>query len=154
MQVATWNLNNREGKIKFRPEADRAAIALGADVLVFNEYYLKNNEFAFSRTLHDAGWSYQEKSLVTGEKANRILISSRLPLQLLDIGLRRLISSFRLTCSASACPRSAFRLSVCECLGTTSATLDWCSMPGIGSRKPLRHFWISRQSCSEISMLD
>ena len=44
MLIATWNLNNRVGKVRFRPEAASAAIALGADVLVFNEYYPKDHE--------------------------------------------------------------------------------------------------------------
>ena len=36
-QFATWNLNNRVGMVGFRPEAANVAIALEADVLVFNE---------------------------------------------------------------------------------------------------------------------
>lgn len=87
MPVATWNLNNRVGMVRFRPEAANAAIALGADVLVFNEYYPQQHEATFGRTLHDAGWSYQEMSRDTGEKANRVLIASRLALQPLDIRL-------------------------------------------------------------------
>jgi hypothetical protein len=55
MLIATWNLNNRVGKVRFRPEAASAAIALGADVLVFNEYYPQEHEPTFVRTLHDAG---------------------------------------------------------------------------------------------------
>ncbi len=87
MLIATWNLNNRVGKVRFRPEAASAAIALGADVLVFNEYYPKDHEPTFVRTLRDAGWLYQEKSKDTGEIANRVLIASRLPLEPLDIRL-------------------------------------------------------------------
>ena len=87
MLVATWNLNNRVGKVRFRPEAASAAIALGADVLVFNEYYPQQHEVAFRRTLHDAGWSHQEMSRDTGEKANRVFIASRFSLQPLDIRL-------------------------------------------------------------------
>jgi NAD(P)H-dependent FMN reductase len=87
MLIATWNLNNRVGKVRFRPEAAGAAITLGADVLVFTEYYPKEHEPTFARTLSDAGWSYQEKSRDTGEIANRVLITSRLPLEPLDIRL-------------------------------------------------------------------
>jgi hypothetical protein len=87
MLIATWNLNNRAGKVRFRPEAADAAIALDTDVLVFTEYYPKEHEHTFARTLRDAGWSYQEKSRDTGEIANRILITSRLPLKPLAIRL-------------------------------------------------------------------
>ena len=34
MRIATWNLNNRVGKTRFRLDAAEAAIALGVDVLV------------------------------------------------------------------------------------------------------------------------
>lgn len=87
MLIATWNLNNRVGKLRFRPEAAAAAIALGADVLVFNEYYPQEHEAKFAHTLDDAGWLHQEMSRDTGEKANHILIASRLPLQQLEIRL-------------------------------------------------------------------
>lgn len=87
MLVATWNLNNRVGKVQFRPEAASAAIALGADVLVFNEYYPQQNEARFSQTLHDAGWPFQELSKDTGARANRVFIASRFPLQPMNIGL-------------------------------------------------------------------
>ena len=39
MKIAAWNLNNRVGKVPFRLEAATAAIAVGADIFVFNEYY-------------------------------------------------------------------------------------------------------------------
>jgi endonuclease/exonuclease/phosphatase family metal-dependent hydrolase len=87
MLIATWNLNNRVGTVRFRSEAVGAAIALGADVLVFNEYFPQQHEAAFSRALHDAGWPHQEMSRDTGAKANRVLIASRFPLQPLDIPL-------------------------------------------------------------------
>jgi hypothetical protein len=87
MLIATWNLNNRFGKVRFRPEAASAAIALGADVLVFNEYYLQDHGATFAHTLHVAEWAHQEISKDTGEKANRVLIASRLPLRPLDIQL-------------------------------------------------------------------
>jgi endonuclease/exonuclease/phosphatase family metal-dependent hydrolase len=87
MLIATWNLNNRVGMVPFRLEAASAAITLGADVLVFNEYFPKEYEATFARTLHEAGWSHQAMSMDTGEKANRILIASRLPLQALNTPL-------------------------------------------------------------------
>lgn len=87
MLIATWNLNNRVGKVGFRPDAADAAIALGADVLVFTEYFPQESEASFSRALHDAGWSYQEKSRDTGAKANQVLIASRLPLKPLELRL-------------------------------------------------------------------
>ena len=87
MLIATWNLNNRVGRVRFRPEAADAAIALRADILVFNEYYPKENGATFSRTLSDAGWAYQMISVDTAEIANLVLIASRIPLQPLDIPL-------------------------------------------------------------------
>ena len=87
MLIATWNLNNRVGKVRFRPEAASAAIALNADVFVFNEYYPQEYGNAFCRALQDEGWLYQEESKDSGEKANRVLIASRFPIQLLNIYL-------------------------------------------------------------------
>ena len=87
MRVATWNLNNRVGNVAFRPEAANASIALNADILVFNEYYPKQYAAAFTSALADAGWTYQETSKDSGEKANRVLIASRLPLQPFEIYL-------------------------------------------------------------------
>jgi endonuclease/exonuclease/phosphatase family metal-dependent hydrolase len=87
MKIATWNLNNRVGKVTFRPEAAGAAIALGVDVLVFNEYFPKEHEATFARTLHDAGWSHQAISTDTGERANRVFIASRIALKPLEVRL-------------------------------------------------------------------
>jgi hypothetical protein len=80
--LATWNLNNRVGKITFRPEAANAAIALGADVLVFTEYFPQHHHQQFRQVLKDAGWSWQEFSPEPEEKANRTLIVSRLPMEI------------------------------------------------------------------------
>lgn len=87
MLIATWNLNNRVGTVPFRPEAADAAIALQADVLVFNEYYPQGHSAAFANSLKMAGWQHQEMSKDTGVKANRVLIASRLPLKQLDLKL-------------------------------------------------------------------
>lgn len=39
MRFATWNLNNRVGKVRFRTEAADAALALDADGVVFTESF-------------------------------------------------------------------------------------------------------------------
>ncbi len=87
MLIATWNLNNRVGMVRFRPDAANAAIALGADVLVLTEFYPQEHEASFADALHRAGWAHQAISKVTGAKANRVLIASRHPLEPLDIRL-------------------------------------------------------------------
>jgi hypothetical protein len=81
MLVATWNLNNRVGRISFRPDAANAAIALGSDVIVFTEYYPREHHEQFCHVLAQSGLSYQLLSIETGEVANRILIVARLPLE-------------------------------------------------------------------------
>lgn len=80
MRIATWNLNNRVGKTRFRPEAACAAIALGADILVFTEFFPQQNESLFRTTLENAGWRDQIMSAQTSEVANRVLVASRRPL--------------------------------------------------------------------------
>ena len=87
MKIAAWNLNNRVGRVPFRAEAADAAIALDADVYVFNEYYPQSNEIAFCKTLSKAGWQHQALSTDTGEKANRVLIVSRTQLAPLPLNL-------------------------------------------------------------------
>ena len=87
MKIAAWNLNNRVGRVPFRPEAAEAVIGLDADVYVFNEYYPQSSEIAFRRTLAEAGWQQQALSTDTGEKANRVLIVSRTQLTPLALKL-------------------------------------------------------------------
>ncbi len=87
MLIATWNLNNRVGMVRFRPEAADAAIALDADVLVLTEFYPQQHEASFADALHRAGWAHQSISKDTGAKANRVLIASKHPLEPLDIRL-------------------------------------------------------------------
>jgi hypothetical protein len=83
LSVATWNLNNRVGKVSFRPEAAEAAIALDVDLLVFTEFFPKEHEKSFTTTLANAGWSEQRMSEEAPSKdANRVLIASRSGLQL------------------------------------------------------------------------
>ena len=94
MLVASWNLNNRVGRTKFRLEAANAATTLGADVLVFNEYYPKEHEANFSRILSDAGWAHQLVSRNTGVPANRVLIASRRDLVHLDVALPQFDQQF------------------------------------------------------------
>lgn len=80
MRLATWNLNNRVGKIPFRPEAAHAAVLLGADVLVFTEYFPQHHHAAFSEVLASAGWANQLLSHEPAVTANRVFMASRLPL--------------------------------------------------------------------------
>ncbi len=85
MKIATWNLNNRVGRVRFRPEAANAAVALDADVLVFTEFYPQLHEKGFRDTLSNAGWTEQLMSPTPTEVANRILIASKLPVKPLKI---------------------------------------------------------------------
>ena len=80
MKIAAWNLNNRVGKVPFRLEAAAAAIAVDADVFVFNEYYPQSHGKAFQAELESAGWVHQALSVQTDEKANRVLIASKIPI--------------------------------------------------------------------------
>ncbi|OYT90652.1 MAG: hypothetical protein CFE43_17325 [Burkholderiales bacterium PBB3] len=81
MKIATWNLNNRVGMVRFRPEAAHAAISVNADVIVFNEYYPQEASGEFQDILKDHGWSHQCLSEDCGVKANRVLIASRFELR-------------------------------------------------------------------------
>ena len=80
MKIASWNLNNRVGKVPFRLDAAAAAIAVDADIFVFNEYYPQSHKKAFQAELESAGWVHQALSVQTDEKANRILIASKIPI--------------------------------------------------------------------------
>jgi hypothetical protein len=78
--VLCWNVNNRVGYTKFRPEAAQAAMATGADVLVFNEFYPRSAQARFAAELQEGGWSQQTLSWAPhGAVANRILIAARQP---------------------------------------------------------------------------
>jgi hypothetical protein len=79
MLIGTWNLNNRAGKTRFRPEAASAIAALRADVVILTEYYPQGREDAFQAALSDAGWTYLLASKTLDDVANRILIAYRLP---------------------------------------------------------------------------
>ncbi|HEY1861060.1 MAG TPA: hypothetical protein VGG61_11930 [Gemmataceae bacterium] len=83
IRLATWNLNNRVGKVRFRPEAAHAAVALGADFIVFTEYFPPKHDRQFCQVLAESGWMHQlisDEPDDPDEKANRTLIASRLPL--------------------------------------------------------------------------
>src|SRR5438105_3578547 len=101
MLIGTWNLNNRVGKVRFRPEAADAAVALGTDILVLTEFYPQQHEETFVSTLREGGLVYQKKSLDTGEIANRVLIASRRPLQPLELPLPRFDLQFPANISAA-----------------------------------------------------
>lgn len=87
MLLATWNLNNRVGKVRFRPEAAGAAMTLNADVLVLNEFFPQRHESLFRSTLADAGWNHQLMSPDSGEIANRVLVVAKVPLEPLPLEL-------------------------------------------------------------------
>jgi hypothetical protein len=86
--VATWNLNHQAGNRRVRPEAADTAITLGADILVFTEFFPRQHENQFRATLANAGWNEQLVSALPSEVAgkstepepNRIFIASKLPL--------------------------------------------------------------------------
>lgn len=81
MRIATWNLNNRVGRMPFRPEAAEAAVALDADIVVFTEFYPQGHESKFRATLAAAGWSEQLMSTPTDAVANRVLIASKVTME-------------------------------------------------------------------------
>jgi len=85
--IATWNVNHRVGKTRFRPEAVSAIAALKAAVVVLTEYYPQEHHDAFRANLSDAGWPHSIASETNGYIANRVLIASRLPLEPLAIAL-------------------------------------------------------------------
>lgn len=80
MKIATWNVNNRVGKVKFRPEAARAAAALDADVLVLTEYFPKEAHAAFVAELQRGGYQHTLVSPEPAQRANRVLIASKHPM--------------------------------------------------------------------------
>lgn len=104
MKIATWNLNNRVGKIRFRPEAAVAAVALGADVLVLTEFFPQEHEKRFRDVLRGAGLSEQVMSPQPTEVANRVLMASRLPLVPLAIDDPTFDQQFRANIAAVSLP--------------------------------------------------
>lgn len=104
MKIATWNLNNRAGKVRFRPEAADAAVALGADVLVLTEFFPQEHESRFRDALRRAGLGEQFMSAQPTEVANRVLIASRLPLAPLTIEGPTFDQQFRANIAAVSLP--------------------------------------------------
>lgn len=104
MRIATWNLNNRVGKVRFRPEAADAAVALNVDVLVFTEFFPQQHEDRFRAILADAGWCEQFMSAQPNEIANRVLVASRLPIAPLPIDLPTFDQQFPANLAAVSLP--------------------------------------------------
>ena len=77
MKIATWNLNYRVGRVRFRPEAADAAVALGADVLVLTEFFPQEHEKRFRNTLRNAGLSEQVMSPQPAEVVEGPLVFKR-----------------------------------------------------------------------------
>lgn len=86
MRIASWNLNHRVGRTKFRPAAVDAAIALDVDALFFNEYFPRQHGPAFRGRLAEEGWRHQLISPEPAERANRLLVASRVEVDL-DAGV-------------------------------------------------------------------
>jgi len=85
MLIATWNLNNRVGKTRFRHDAAGAVAALQAAVVVLSEYYPREQHERFLANLEAAGYPYSLASDNHGEIANRILIASRFAIKKLPL---------------------------------------------------------------------
>jgi endonuclease/exonuclease/phosphatase family metal-dependent hydrolase len=110
MRLAAWNLNNRVGKVRFRLEAAAAACALDADVLVFTEYFPQDHHQRFLDDLAAAGWMHTLLSRDTGERANRVLIASRLHLEQDDLELPDFDLQFPANILAARLPAVGIRL--------------------------------------------
>ena len=81
MLIATWNLNNRVGKTRFRHDAVGAIAALQADIAVLSDYYPRQHHQPFCTGLESAGYPNWLVSDNHGEVANRIIIASRFPIE-------------------------------------------------------------------------
>ena len=135
MLIATWNVNHRFGKTRFRPEAVNAIAALQADVVVLTEYYPRNHHIAFWANLADAGWPYSIASESVGDIANRVLIASRFPLEPLAITPPTFDCEFPSNILSVTIPAARLRLVGVRTL--TSPRIDLvCLPPGTGW-KPL-----------------
>ncbi len=110
LQVAVWNLNHRVGMTAFQPQAPAAAMALDTDVLVFNEFYPGKHESFFLGQLADAGWHHQQLSADTGEKANRVLVASRVPIEPMALTLPSFDRQFPANIAAVLVPSIGVKL--------------------------------------------
>jgi endonuclease/exonuclease/phosphatase family metal-dependent hydrolase len=81
LRLGTWNVNNRVGKVRFRPEAAEAVVALAADVIVLTEYFPRHHHEDFCRMLARGGLVHQLLSPEPRDIANRALLVSRLPFE-------------------------------------------------------------------------
>jgi endonuclease/exonuclease/phosphatase family metal-dependent hydrolase len=81
LAILCWNVNHRVGRTAYRPEAAHAAMACAADVLAFTEFFPRDQLAAFQATLREGGWEHQALSEAPSIKANRVLVASRVPLQ-------------------------------------------------------------------------
>ncbi len=110
VRLATWNLNNRVGKVRFRPEAANAAAALNADAIVLTEYYPQRHHRQFCRVLADSGLKYRVLSTKPAEIANRTLIVSRFPMVRDDLALPAFDNQFPANTVAAIIPSFGLRI--------------------------------------------
>jgi len=110
ISLATWNLNNRVGHVRFRPDAARAAVALEADVIVFTEYFPQKHDQEFRNVLTASGWTSQLISHECDEKANRVLIVSRSPVVPFSLDLPAFDLQFPANIMAASHPASGLRI--------------------------------------------
>jgi hypothetical protein len=76
MKIATWNLNNRVGKVRFRPEAaDRRGLEYRRSGLT--EFFRRTR--GRFRNAAQCGLCRAGHVAAAAEVANRVLIASRLP---------------------------------------------------------------------------
>ena len=87
MRIATWNVNHRVGRVRFQPDAAHAVADLDADVLVLTEYFPQQQHEKFANTLVAGGWEAPLLSREPLERANRVLITARAPLELVELPL-------------------------------------------------------------------
>jgi exonuclease III len=106
--ISTWNLNNRAGKARFRPEAAEAAGALGCDVLVLTEFYPQKQEQSFRELLAAQGFSHQLISANVPQVANQVLAVSRIPVQPLFLDLHSCDHQFSSNLLGFSVPSNGF----------------------------------------------
>lgn len=117
MKIATWNLNHRAGFTPYLPEAAKAIGSLPVDVLVLTEYFPKERgsfsparHVAFVADLASCGFGHWKVSLETREKANRILIASREPIEIDGLPLPDFDEQFPANVLAIVIPSARIRL--------------------------------------------
>jgi endonuclease/exonuclease/phosphatase family metal-dependent hydrolase len=110
MRLATWNLNNRVGKVRFRPKAADAAVALGADLVVYTEYFPQQHHQEFCQVLAKSGLENQLLSHEPREIANRTLMASRLFLKRDGLALPDFDEQFRANVVAAHIPTLGLRV--------------------------------------------